>query len=598
MSWMDIVIRREEMVLEEDKVFPLQDKKKSRKLAFELFQHKFVNDDEKKVFIGPDENSEADGVFYMFKMEPPINGSLIFSSVPMSADEGSVFTYIIFLDVDKKKVGIVCSQVVNEIEYGSKHITLANTLRHDKRNLIFVQAGEMQYGEREGWTFNHFSGTFTQTRREIVEEWVEFIGESSITLDDINNMRAIADDWGLTRSLLGEISPYIHFEFSSRPFEKESLPLTSLIAVLDSKNLPYVVPNVLTNTTPFKNAVEIIGTFSDLKRMTHQDVRVSATATEDVGWTVDTSAGIHQRDLDSQVVGRHGRTKVSPFKDDLKKALLVVRAVGAKKLEYGKSMVTVDVHTKLDLFQLVGREFTVRWLPKYNDPFEQIVIKVDKVLGVSNNTVYKCTVNGESTCVLKVESLYPFNATKHFSFIDQARVDSNNYGTKVHTFLIPGSACRGTILPYLGKTITEIPLEERLPMFKKFKGQYFTQFNKTIGGFECRGGSPYAAYNDVKPANTTMDSNGNFHLIDFDRLSNTPSFYGPTDDRTYINQMFGVLLVMYWFKTNKKPFAEQSSPQAKLDWVYNTLEDIEIKEMFLILLDTDIAYAQKRLILS
>lgn len=61
---------------------------------------------------------------------------------------------------------MVCSQVVNEIEYGSKHMTLANTQRHDKREFIFVQAGEMQYDNVNGWTFKQpFLGdVYTRSR--------------------------------------------------------------------------------------------------------------------------------------------------------------------------------------------------------------------------------------------------------------------------------------------------------------------------------------------------------------------------------------------------------------------------------------------------
>jgi hypothetical protein len=223
-------------------------------------------------------------------------------------------------------------------------------------------------------------------------------------------------------------------------------------------------------------------------------------------------------------------------------------------------------------------------------------LTVDKFLASSNDEVYKGTMtqNGaETEVVLKVMSLYPFTKS-HSGKFSMARVNVHEvfYDTPIYDFVIPGAGAVGTIFPYLGRTVSDIPVAERVPLYNVFKKWLV---NKYISMTKKQWGSPLmrTAYNDYKPANVTLDSNGDFHLIDYDEHSYTPMFYGPTNEKTFVNQMFGVLLVIYWFKTDDTPFKVDASGAYKIKWVNTVLTDKELSVWFNILLDDDLSVDQK-----
>jgi hypothetical protein len=60
-------------------------------------------------------------------------------------------------------------------------------------------------------------------------------------------------------------------------------------------------------------------------------------------------------------------------------------------------------------------------------------------------------------------------------------------------------------------------------------------------------------------------------LIDPDEYAYTPSFYGPTASRIIHNQLFGVVILFYWFVTDHEPFTYNSTTAEKMNWYQKQL---------------------------
>jgi len=623
---MDIVVRREKFLhhtqyTEVDTGPPLLKNEEKYRVALRPFNHYFVDDDERKYFLGENSPADIDHVEYMFATEPPNTYDLMHTKLPPNVDVDTVFMYVLYYDTEQKVVGFVCAPVNNNIEYGSKHMTIINyindTRAEDMNHLIFVQAGELVKRD-QFWEFNHFSGTFTASRIGCLEicisdgitqeEYEERAKKYNAMcndpimlppdgLRDAEKMLNVTNDWKFTKDLLVEINPFVTFEFSSRAFPSgDRNPMRDMLDLLgDQRFYPYVVPGNTPHSTAFEKALAIVGTFRYLDTSNKKILHVNAWVVDVVSDVAPSIAPIVVTALNAKDVDNYtapiphmvngvfyGNVTVLPLKSDLSKALSVLRKINAKKLDYGKNL-RLDVTTEyIDIFNLAGKTFN---LTEQGLNGKTISIHVTKFLASSNDEVYMCKMDGDIDVVLKVRSLYPF------SKITLHRISPNEeafYGTRIYSFAIPGISALGIIYPYLGRTISDIPLNERIPMYTRFKHQYLSKFismtNPKIFKTE---------YNDYKPENTTIDNDGNFQLIDYDERAYTKRFYGPTVEKTFENQLFGVLMVIYWFKTDDHPF-NHIDGEDKIKWVQNELKEQDIKDMFDVLLDDEMTTNQKK----
>jgi hypothetical protein len=602
---MDIVIKREEFFGKHDLdgVESIQNDT-IHSLSFRLFSHTFVDDAERKYYLG-DSGIITDKVNYMFRNEPPFYYELIKEKIPSHAEDGIIFMYLIYHNKRTAKTGIVCANVDNALEFGSKHISLVNyigkTMPSDISDIVFVTAGEL-IKRPLFWEFNFFSGTFTAPRIAAIDSIESDLEDWKLTKEEHTDMKMSMSDWVFVKRLLSRFHSSEPFEFSSKAFENTNArPLMDLLkAVGSSKYHPYVIPGNETNINAFEKAVAVVGTFTNLGEMNKTIVKVSTWATEESG--IATTA-LNMNDIDKNIGPTHnsgktfmGNVNVLPYKSDFKRALAVLKQINAKKLEYGMNLNREPVKEYIDLFQLSGKTYNLsRKLPLLPNTVPFVAtLTIDKFLASSNEEVYKgkMTQNGtEKEVVLKVKSLYPFTKSNSQRLAGLNK-DERFYGTAIYNFVIPGVAAVGTIYPYLGITVSDITMKERLPFYNVFKTWMLKKYMSML--YHDRfDNTRITAYNDYKPANITLDYSGEFHLIDYDERAYTPMFYGPTDAKTFVNQMFGVLLVLYWFKTGDIPFKVNASGTFKIEWVEKILLDEELSILFNILLNDDLSDIKK-----
>lgn len=561
--------------------------------VFQSFYHLFVDEEEKKRYVEPE--SPATGLYYMFKRSPPTADAGISMLFPTNKNVGVIFMYLFFYNTKMDQLGFVCAPVKNNLEFGSKHLTLVakvmEVFKDTRLDLIFVQAGEMMFQDDGTCVFNHSSGTYTQSRLDVLEREVNYGMENEYLIIPLKDFQKSLNDWMFTKSLFRSKSPMTQFEFSSSRFVRKYLPLVSMLTFLPSEEYyPYVIPNNTNRAFMFEKAVRIISTFVNLKEMEPKVVNVNTLASEQVAAT--TSISVKQIDdnsgplaqKNSPLVNLGYRVTVLPYKNDLKLALGVLKSVGARKLNYEIKYKAIN-DSSFDFLKLEGKTFHVDGVGQ---------LKVNKFLACSNDIVYMCKMN-DADVVLKITSLYPFS-DKYFntgSIAKNLKREMAFYGTEIHSFIVPGHAGLGTVYPYLGRTITSLSNEERERLYPKFKEQYTDIWlSKTLVPNYTN--QIVSFYNDIKPENTTIDKDGNFHLIDVDEYAYTPAYYGPTNEKTFFNQMFGVFMVIYWFKTGESPFKNDSTNKHKLTWVEKELNDPEIKELFNTLMNMGLSNKKKR----
>jgi hypothetical protein len=202
-------------------------------------------------------------------------------------------------------------------------------------------------------------------------------------------------------------------------------------------------------------------------------------------------------------------------------------------------------------------------------------VKVESTIAESNNVVYKC--NGGK--ILKVVHLVmPFNSisnAKQIEIEDQFYKAQKPDSDDILAFQIPGICAVGYLMPDMGECIMNIPYSVRSTMYSKFKRQYLKLFMK----FVIRGnnGQYISTYNDVKPDNTTYIVNSNneyvFYLVDIDSRAYTNMYYGDPSKKSLKNQLFGVVMVLDWFKEDREPFGDKHYKYyEKEQWVRKNLK--------------------------
>lgn len=563
---MDIVLKREAYLKEWDEErFGLV---LEQQLLFVPFYHKFV-DKYEKIRYGSNENE----LMYFFTELPKLKRSVVSDDLnSLGALPEDVVLFLIYYH--DGKTHFLCSIIENDLEIGSKHATMASNIPHPTKS-VFVSAGEMRQLDYGQWEFNFFSGTFIVPRLEITFE------DSTFKPEEIADLKASIRDYQFVASLLKQHHPYFEFNFAQREFPKRKFPLDTICNVVVNDHLPYIYPYTPKYSMKIRNWLMVLSAFRVLTRnkVINESitVQVNAEAVEVATTIVDTTAKWSMKHVDAniQVEEPSARLKgmpvmrqinMFPSRDELKHVMNEIRSLGVKRLEYDRTYnFGIPLSENADTFGIVGKTFQVR-LGK-----EKMTIHIEKLLGESNSSVYLVRESGKKLC-LKVDSYYPqlfriMHKKQGFAYQSTTNIEilREFYEQKyLWTFKIPSRLAVGYLIPYLGVPLDKVELSVRKPLYNKFVMQYLTKFRSMLHYTRQR--VLRSHYNDIKPENCTMDDDQNFHLIDLDQNSYTPSFYGDTRVFNLPNQLFGIAVLCYWFMTDERPFTGNETFAEKGKW--------------------------------
>jgi hypothetical protein len=487
-----------------------------------------------------------------------------------------------FADAEDK-VHVVYAPVKNSLELGSKHGTLAKyAVAKYGKDLLFISAGELRKIKDLTWQFNCYSGTFMEGRVAELKDLGESGEVESAVLD---RMAKTLGDYNFIKANLSRLNPFNTFIFYNVPYPTEKFPFKSIVGQIgDKEDYPYIIPyDGKTVCTHFQIATATISDFLNIGSINKELVRVNAYAESTM---VETGA-IAKEEIQNYKYPRPTSQRsnlkaidprqpvfvtVYPHQFDFKNASKVLRDLGVAKYKEKRDWADATATTP-DYFDIEGETWDL-WFAGM-----QSRVKVGSHLATSNNVVYRATL-GAKPVILKIAPLYPFNKT---TLSDMGRSDAKLYGIPVAKFVVPKRGAVAIIIPDLGSPIYTIPLDTRQSMYDKFKRQVFEKYMKTVSE-SLRTYRSY--YNDIKPENITVDEGGDFHLIDPDTTSYTPEWYGPESQvGTVDGQLFGLLLVFYWFKTGERPFKQDPSDEAKSKWVRALPRDSRLRTMFHAMVD-------------
>lgn len=555
--------------------------KASHDVRTRVFTHRFTGRADERDVLGT--SGVYKEVYYTFLRDPNERelGVILHDELPGGINN-LVKMWLMYAVDDKIHVGIAAVQ--NVLELGAKHGTIAQAVVNKygkKAKFTFIAAGEMRSIDSSAWEFNYFSGTFMAPRVESLEEMP--MDEEGEQIDP----KGTISDFTFVTKQLEKLFPFSKFHFSTREFRGPTMAFSSFKNSLNPEEYPYVLPV----TTPavdslMKYASSVMSDFTVIEELnpTYQLVNSYAVKPESIktSMTLDEIEKYDGPEFKSKVayLGTGKRSvQIKPHKLDFKRAAKLFSDLGVFQYKNMKA----DKFRKRnvegnDFLGLEGTEFDLVFNKKVHR------VTVDKFLGMSNNAVYKVTW-GDAIHIMKLDLLYPFGKKLSGAFFGAD--DAKLYGLKVvPLFIAYGTTARAILVPFLGEPIKSIPMEDRAALYPKFKQQYVKQYVKMVS--KGWGGRLTSIYNDPKPANTTVDENGDFHLIDPDRFSYTPSYYGPTSTENSIRgQIFGILMVFYYFLTGDEPFLKDSSDAAKSKWVKSLEEGSKIKEIFDKVMDTD-----------
>ena len=409
---------------------------------------------------------------------------------------------------------------------------------------------------------------------------------------------------------LNEIYPDHTFTYSSEPFKPPKFRFKSLVdnPKISSGKYPLVHPNMYHKT--FLLCLDVIHTYLD-----HSETEYSRT--------VKVNSRVVGKRHNVVTVGEDGLEGSIYLADgDVKKAYHYLKYAGMTR--YGSGGVTFS-NSALD--KLMGNkrksymmDFPLERVEKFifNNPSDYFSVwpadkfifidqkywlvhelEIGSYLAKSNSQVFSATLKddfGKRKCVVKVLSPYPFKGTDLYrgqfgaTEITLGKEEARMYGEDtVYSFHLPYTGFYFLVLPYLGNTITSIPLYKRRELYRQFKTEFSNQFLSTLDRGDD--GKYKTRYTDVKPMNTTYDGQ-HFYLIDVDDEGFTPEFYGPVNHRVVIfgpglkDVLFAVYVLHIWFITGFQ-FEAGVSDLDKFKWI-DELSD-EPKRLFKRLLDRNVS---------
>lgn len=539
------------------------------------------------------------GFAYLFKRFKPIpkvkeNAQIKTNIRDLKLTAGDIAMYLIYID-DDDEVKAKFAKVSNLLEYNTKHFDLLASCSESSK---FIIAGELQQSDDPNIIHvNAFSGTYmarfavrlvnTPKDQGFAEEYDYFDKEQqSKVLEDENLFKEILT--GSDNTLINWLSinhkPY-KFEYKLIGFKNRTvMSFTTLLN--DTEDQPRVVLLKHSDVVSTFNAAKAVATlhvYTERDRYNKLTCSVTRKCAEKAPFF---TGALSLRDIFSNnypITNKYGQATFVPTPTDLKNARRVLQKLNWKVVPNTLPWGNIKYFSTNDInyFDIEDKTFVLSDTLTGENVEEVTILSK---FPASMNDVYKVKVTkkleGETTVtimVMKVTSAY--TKTWALPLFDPNMYKQYGYETKkeYRVFALPNTSALCNIIPYLGTTLSDISFEDRLPHWNQFKVEYI---QKTFGDFK--------EYNDYKPENTTWDEK-TFHLIDRDKFAHTPAYYGPTDEQTVFNKVFGILLVLNWFLTGSNPIQVDNlfSEEDKLKWGKATdNKNPEIQELFDVLFDS------------
>jgi hypothetical protein len=549
-----------------------------------VFEHTFVNAADRTDVLGRN-SSEFSAVQYTFLRDPNKKEIKYITEKLPKMDMEDVVMWIMWAN-EEKEIKAAYAKVENKLELGSKHGTIAQYIVEKDGNCALIAAGEIRRVNKYKYEFNYYSGTFMEIRMDMDKYETE-------DEEEFDKVKRINDDYVFVQKHMHKLNPFKSFTFNNVGYNvKKDLPFKLLKNYIDDEEeYPYILPifKDKERNVQFSKSAEILSDFKNLDELKKILVRINTYAEyPNIETGAITTEEIDRYDypmslskyIDLKKIATITNVYILPHNNDLNIAKSIFQTLGVVK--YGHKGTRPGYNIINDFYGISGKQLSLWKKGKEYDLF------VDDYLTTSNNTIYRATFEDKDV-ILKLHSLYPFGDLT--GLVNFGKLDEKLYGIKIDKFIVPRLGAMAIVIPYLGKDITKLDLEFRKEHYKQFKKEYFEKYMKTISK-NMFSKEPESYYNDVKPHNTTWDGE-EFHLIDPDSFSFTPSWYGLETMETIESQLFGILLIYYWFANDINPFQEYSHDEFKIDWIKSLPEDSNVKKMFEMLFDPKLSSLDK-----
>lgn len=542
-----------------------------------VYTHKFLDNRDAQSVLGPKYKSILNN-FGLYSNEAPFGQvDVVFRGEPDNIGFENIIdslngfngrlTWIMFHEYKTNKTRIYYAKIVNSIELGSKHLTIAKKINKDFNNVTFISAGEIEYKGDDLYEYNFNSGSFIAGR---LEQFHRF----NVDPSDNNTNYKITNSETLVGDIFRELNPGFNFVYTKTPFvEKIKYRFQDLLLEsMDFYEYAFIHPDMTYGS--FKLCYDIIRTSDEYYKNKDYDFSV---------WTDrHRTITLNARMDDDPSVNDNLEIYLEPHMNDIVKAYKNLRYAGFTQFGLeGQAFIDESAeHFTKKRPETDKKAYDFNRVPFYfwikpslsiefvDEKSRRHNLTFTRLLGKSNSEIFHAVLDNKKKCVAKILSVYPF-AESHIFLAKEGKLGLRerefyvDAASDIYSFHVIGSGFFVLTLPYLGKSITHLPIFERLKLYNKFKQDFAKQFIKTI---KIDNGSFSLAYTDVKPDNICYDGK-KFNLIDPDSIVVTRQWYGTTifSMPTLRDLMFAVYSTHYWFITGFD-FKGMSNVQ-KYNWV-------------------------------
>ena len=540
-----------------------------------------------KLFSPKSFNKKKSTFIYIFKDDIKYIKNDVYDSLEYKfMNKGVAMNYLIYFD--GKKYIFKCVEITNQQEIGSNHKLLFEDYNH--RMSTYITSGKMMF-DGQKWLFDTVS-PFNTNRESITIAYDDDDDDKNALLN-----KKITDTFTNIQffiRIFKNKNPMREFQYIDKV--KLEFKFIDIFNRIKTENdLPYISFADKKYTNLISRSISVLNVFKYLK--SHPPIYVMVNAYAKLLFKFNDSkvdTKIDMSKVDQFVYPQKSkwwnakglnRLDIIPTKTDFSNARRVLQILKTTKFRLAMDALIPKIG-KIDYYDILKRSYLI----EYNQTTYEV--RIDQLLGSSNADVYLGTIksknNEEQKVVIKVNSFYDHEWN---TYTYNTKLEQKHYKRDIISFILPNHSAYAHILPYLGKTITSIPLSTRKTHYKKFKEQYLAAFRKTITRSPFLGTKSY--YNDIKPENTTVDDDQNFHLIDPDRKAYTEGFYGDGKNQSFTDQLIGVIMLLFWFKTDKRPF---NNPEInKYKWLKEYAYNDDIKQMIDIIFDQNITSVYEKM---
>lgn len=570
--------------------------------------HKFIDDNDKKCIPGLPEHITEIGYAFMQKFDSRVYsniqvGDLAFLNKRKPQQIGN---YILYIDEKTGKKTVASAIVEDFLEIGASHSDIAKTIVSSgttQSKFTFIAAGQYRLVDDE-YEMNTVSDTYMLPREnKIKDDEVDYESEEKWAL--LKNKIELSLKNTVHKFM--EETTYRSYVFVDRPFPMPKMPFVSVVRTLNrwrQSNKLFIFENIddkKLNAMKYALYVFRISDKIDNSSLTSRQTFVNSFILDEKD--IPTGALMVDRKmyegnkrptmLNKYIKKAPAQTttkfavEVFPQKNDHDIAMDIMKNVGGYSLNKRPTELTSVLPN--DIFKLSGQNRLVSYANKV------FRLTISSPLGSSNAYVYRGTFKEEGTSsnppnipsdvVVRVTPMYPWVP---LSLYDEVIAKFYNNSIALPQFAFDTLGLYVQVIPYLGETLSSIPFNIRQHKYNSasFRKQYWTKFEKTIKKATLFEPKTRSFYNDPKPDNTTVDRDGNFHLIDPDRNAYTERWYGTSAMvNTLRGQLFGIALMCYWFE-KENPQLPNKSDDSKIQWVKNlSSEDDDYVTFFRVLMD-------------